>query len=146
MPVENRYNLMNKEEFMKLTRLIKASPRKLEISMDLDIPDPPRKKRTTAASEMKYKTTTSIPRIKYNTDKIIVPKRTYKANLDLEERIFTIDETIKFLKISRTSLWRLRKCGKMPYYQIGSGTIRFKLSEILNFLNYAEAKMGNTHP
>lgn len=52
----------------------------------------------------------------------------------LDEKVFTIKETIEFLKISRTTLWRLRRRGETPYYIISNRGIRFKLSEILNYV------------
>ncbi|TRZ95268.1 DNA-binding protein [bacterium] len=56
-----------------------------------------------------------------------------EQKLYLNEKILGIKETVEFLKISRTTLWRLRKHGELPYCMIGNGRlIRFKLSEILN--------------
>lgn len=53
----------------------------------------------------------------------------------LAEKIFTTKETMEFLKISRTTLWRLRKRREIPYCVISNRRlIRFKLSEILNYL------------
>ena len=59
--------------------------------------------------------------------------------INLNERILTIKETIEFLRISRTTLWRLRKQGKLPYCALSNKLIRFKLSEILRYL---ETKQG----
>jgi predicted DNA-binding transcriptional regulator AlpA len=54
----------------------------------------------------------------------------------LNDKILTIKETTEFLKISRTTLWRLRKHKKTPFCLIGQRRlIRFKLSEILIYLN-----------
>lgn len=52
--------------------------------------------------------------------------------INLDERIFTIKDTIEFLRISRTTLWRLRRQRKIPYCRISNKLIRFKQSEILN--------------
>lgn len=69
-----------------------------------------------------------------------LPKSEHRRSVNLastinpDEKILTIKETTEFLKISRTTLWRLRKHGELPYYMIGNGRlIRFKLSEILNY-------------
>lgn len=50
------------------------------------------------------------------------------------EKILTTNETIEFLKISRTTLWRLKKQGEMPYCIVSRRLIHFKLSEILNYV------------
>ena len=52
--------------------------------------------------------------------------------INLNERILTIKETIEFLRISRTTLWRLRRQRKIPYCRISNKLVRFKQSEILN--------------
>lgn len=66
-------------------------------------------------------------------------KRSEKINAEqklyLNEKILSIKETVEFLKISRTTLWRLRKRREIPYCVISNRRlIRFKLSEILNYL------------
>jgi len=76
------------------------------------------------------KETTSILKTKHR-ESVNVEEKIY-----LNDKIFTIKETTEFLKISRTTLWRLRKHKKMPFSLIGQGRlIRFKLSEILIYLN-----------
>ncbi len=55
--------------------------------------------------------------------------------INLNERILTIKDAIEFLKISRTTFWRLRKRGKLPYHVFSNKLIRFKVSGILDFVN-----------
>ena len=72
---------------------------------------------------------------------VSIPKTKRRENTNLEsrinlnEKILTTRETMDFLKISRTTLWRLRKRREIPYCVISNRRlIRFKLSEILNYL------------
>ncbi|WP_369753278.1 helix-turn-helix domain-containing protein [Flavobacterium sp. WC2409] len=51
----------------------------------------------------------------------------------MEERI-TVKESCQILKCSEVTLWKLRKGGILPYTQ-HKRTIRFKKSDILNYLN-----------
>ncbi len=51
----------------------------------------------------------------------------------IEERI-SVKETCQILKCSEVTLWKLRKDGILPYTQ-HKRTIRFKKSDILNYLN-----------
>lgn len=51
----------------------------------------------------------------------------------IEERI-SVKETCQILKCSEVSLWKLRKDGTLPYTQ-HKRTIRFKKSDIINYLN-----------
>jgi len=55
--------------------------------------------------------------------------------INLNERILTIKDAIEFLKISRTTFWRLRKQAKLPQCALSNKLIRFKLSEMLSFIN-----------
>lgn len=59
--------------------------------------------------------------------------------INLDEKIFTTKEAIEFLRISRTTLWRLRKQSKLSYCALGNKLVRFKLSEILNYLGNLRA-------
>ncbi len=55
------------------------------------------------------------------------------STINPDEKILTIKETTEFLKISRTTLWRLRKHEELPYCIISNRKlIRFKLSQILS--------------
>ncbi len=48
--------------------------------------------------------------------------------------VMTIQEVLKLLKISRTTLHRLRTEGVIPSYKIG-GSVRFKRNEIEEYLD-----------
>lgn len=86
------------------------------------------------SSEIKGKVST--PKTKSRKDINLVPK------IDLNEKILTIKEAIVFLRISRTTLWRIRKRIKLPCYNLSDRLIRFKLSEILSFIN-SKSLLGN---
>ena len=45
----------------------------------------------------------------------------------------------KFLKVSFTTLWRLRKAG-MPYMRVG-GSVRYNLRSVLDWLEEKERKV-----
>lgn len=51
------------------------------------------------------------------------------------DEILTIKEAMSFLKISRTTFWRLRKQIGVPCVLVGKRLIRFKLSDILKYLS-----------
>ena len=56
---------------------------------------------------------------------------TVKKINSTEEYLDTKD-IMKVLKVSRTTLWRLRRGNKIPYYKIGESTlIRYKFSDLL---------------
>ena len=48
-----------------------------------------------------------------------------------ERQLYTQKEACEFLKISRPTILKLRKEGKLNYYTAGSG-IRYKRSDLLN--------------
>ena len=48
-----------------------------------------------------------------------------------EESVYTENEACKFLKITRPTILKLRKEGKVNYFTVGSG-IRYKKSDLLN--------------
>ena len=48
-----------------------------------------------------------------------------------EEILCTEDEACEFLKITRPTMFKLRKEGKVKYFTVGSG-IRYKQSDLLN--------------
>lgn len=56
-----------------------------------------------------------------------------KDSTFIEERI-SVKESCQILKCSEVTLWKLRKDGTLPYTQ-HKRTIRFKKSDILNYLN-----------
>ena len=45
-------------------------------------------------------------------------------------------EVMSFLQISRTTLYRLRKEGVIPTYKVGKQGVRFKRSEVEEYLNH----------
>lgn len=44
--------------------------------------------------------------------------------------LLTGDETKSYLKISRTTLWRLRRSGQLPAVNIGRA-VRYRLSDVI---------------
>jgi|ERR1017187_3992497 excisionase family DNA binding protein len=48
-----------------------------------------------------------------------------------DDELLTVEEAAAFLKISKVSLHKWKKSGKVKYHRIGS-RIRFKKSELLN--------------
>ena len=54
--------------------------------------------------------------------------------LESKEEYMSIDDVCSVLKIHRSTLWRWRKYGLIPFMQYG-GTIRFKASDINSFIN-----------
>ena len=56
-------------------------------------------------------------------------------NMDSEkDELMTVQEVIEYLKISRQTLFRLRKEGVIPFYQVGERGVRFKRSDIEDYL------------
>ena len=51
-----------------------------------------------------------------------------------EDAYLSIEEVCKLLKIHKSTLWRWRKQGLIPYMQYGR-TVRFKLSDINIFID-----------
>ena len=48
-----------------------------------------------------------------------------------EEIVYTENEACNFLKITRPTILKLRKEGKLNYFKVGKG-IRYKQSDLLN--------------
>ena len=48
-----------------------------------------------------------------------------------EEILYTENEACNFLKITRPTILKLRKDGKLNYFKVGKG-IRYKQSDLLN--------------
>ena len=48
-----------------------------------------------------------------------------------EESVYTENEACNFLKITRPTILKLRKEGKLNYFKVGKG-IRYKQSDLLN--------------
>jgi|11_taG_2_1085331.scaffolds.fasta_scaffold62855_2 predicted site-specific integrase-resolvase len=51
------------------------------------------------------------------------------------ENLITEKELSKIIGISKVSLHFWRNKGKIPYYKLGTRTIRYKLSDVLKKLN-----------
>lgn len=51
-----------------------------------------------------------------------------------EETLLTFSETMNFLSISRTTLYRLIKDNKIPFTKVGS-TYRFYLNDVKSYVN-----------
>ena len=47
--------------------------------------------------------------------------------------LMTSREAMRYLNVSRTTLWRLTRDGMLPAYRIG-GDLRFKMADIQGFL------------
>lgn len=54
------------------------------------------------------------------------------------EGLLTPEEAAKFLKVTSTSLWRMRKAGKIKLYGLG-GKRYYRRSELLNSLEEIKA-------
>ena len=52
------------------------------------------------------------------------------------EKMMTQKDVMDLLQISRTTLHRLRKEGVIPTYKVGKQEIRFKRSEIEEYVNH----------
>jgi predicted DNA-binding transcriptional regulator AlpA len=62
-----------------------------------------------------------------------------KENMNYGEQFMVVKEVVKFLKISRTTFWRVRKMTRLPYYVIGNTSIRrYKLSDVTQYVNRVE--------
>ncbi|MCG8204156.1 helix-turn-helix domain-containing protein [Tenacibaculum piscium] len=49
------------------------------------------------------------------------------------EELFTVEETINYLKCSKQALWNWRKSGILPNYRLGN-RVYYKKSDIFNKL------------
>ncbi|CAM3427068.1 helix-turn-helix domain-containing protein [Zobellia roscoffensis] len=63
--------------------------------------------------------------------KAITPllSKTQERPTDDFEELFTVDETLKFLKCSKQALWNWRKNGILPSYRLGN-RVYYKKSDI----------------
>lgn len=112
-------NLTPQERLSKIAQVVNKGIYLYYEKTNGKIQEPSQEKEATSILKIKHKESTNVE------DKIY-----------FNDKIFTIKETTEFLKISRTTLWRLRKHKKMPFCLIGQRRlIRFKLSEILIYLN-----------
>jgi excisionase family DNA binding protein len=119
MAVDNYRNLPPQERLSKITQVINKGIYLYYEKTNGKMEESSQEKGTASILKIKHKESVNVE------DKIC-----------LNDKILTIKETTEFLKISRTTLWRLRKHKKMPFCLIGQRRlIRFKLSEILIYLN-----------
>lgn len=59
------------------------------------------------------------------------------------DEILTGQEARQFLKISRSTLWKLTRERKIPAYRVGNGrtsNLRYKKSELMAWLNANQVK------
>ena len=54
----------------------------------------------------------------------------------------TPDELADFLKVSKTTVYRLIEKRSVPFYKIG-GSLRFKQSEVMEYLEKSRVKSSN---
>lgn len=111
-------NLLPQERLNKIAQIINKGIYLCYQKTNGKIEEPSQEKETVFISKIKQKEH---------------PNGEHKIYVD--EKILTVVETMEFLKVSRTTLWRLRKCTELPYCRIGNRKlIRFRLSEILNYV------------
>ena len=53
----------------------------------------------------------------------------------VDEAFITEKELSEKIGVSKMSLWNWRKDGRIPYYKLGQGLIRYKLSEVMKRIN-----------
>jgi len=73
-----------------------------------------------------------IDKIAAKTAEVLAGKFSTNSENDPED-LLTPEEAAKFLKVTSTSLWRMRKAGKIKLYGLG-GKRYYKKSELLNAL------------
>jgi hypothetical protein len=56
-----------------------------------------------------------------------------ESSKEEKEELFTVEETIKFLKCSKQALWNWRKSGILPSYRLGN-RVYYKKSDIFKKL------------
>ena len=78
-----------------------------------------------------------IEKIAAKTAEVLIGKFPTNSEND-PEYLLTPEEAAKFLKITSTSLWRMRKAGKITLYGLG-GKRYYKKSELLNSLEEIKA-------
>ncbi|MFH1356761.1 MAG: helix-turn-helix domain-containing protein [bacterium] len=57
-------------------------------------------------------------------------------------KLMTVKEVCEFLNISKSTVYRLKDCGELPFYSIGSA-IRFDEADLVKFLEKAKSKPWN---
>jgi predicted DNA-binding transcriptional regulator AlpA len=53
----------------------------------------------------------------------------------VDEPFITEKELSEKIGVTKMSLWNWRKDGRIPYYKLGQGLIRYKLSEVMKRIN-----------
>ena len=48
----------------------------------------------------------------------------------MDQQIFTVEEAMEYLRISRSTLYRLVRNGKLAYYNLPAGGRRFKKEDL----------------
>lgn len=61
----------------------------------------------------------------------------------VEERLITMEEVGDLIGLDRSTIYNWKRRGLLPHYKIGKRAVRFKLSEILQWL---ETWKRNTEP
>ena len=56
--------------------------------------------------------------------------------------LMTSRDVMKYLKVSRTTLWRLTRDGLLTSYRVG-GDMRFKMSDVQNYLERHKSDSGD---
>ena len=51
------------------------------------------------------------------------------------EELITAGEVAKILKVSKATVYTLAQLGVIPCYRIGERSVRFKLSEVMEYLD-----------
>lgn len=51
-----------------------------------------------------------------------------------EDRFLTMEEVGKLIGLDRSTIYNWKRKGLLPYYKLGKRSVRFKLSEILQWL------------
>src|SRR3989338_5812378 len=64
-------------------------------------------------------------------------------NRYIEDKIYTLDEVSKYLKLSKSTLYKLSQTGRMPSVKIGK-QLRFRKSSIDNWLSEKESRTTNS--
>ena len=55
-------------------------------------------------------------------------------NKEFDALFLTTEETLKILRVSKRTLQNYRTESKLPYYKVSSKTIRYRVSDVVTFL------------
>jgi len=117
MAIDDYHNLSPQERLERIARLINKGIYLYYHKTNGKIEEPSQEKEIVSVSKIQHKESMNVERKDYH-----------------DEKILTVNEAIEFLKISRTTLWRLKRQREISYCIVSRRLIRFKLSEILNYL------------